>query len=220
MNNTMSSITSKQARASLAPVALGNCQPESSWPALDITAALKCLELVNTYRISKGLSSLSIRSSLASAAGWKARHMAEYEYMAHDDPAPPVSRSTGDRISTCGYTDGMWAENIAYGYTTPESVMAGWLNSVGHRANLEGNYSAIGIGVAGRAWCQVFGIIGTEPPPLPTINRAEILAKARAHMAKTTITYATWLRRRNSGYYTNLSATEWAKVEAELDKLK
>ena len=38
-------------------------------------------------------------------------------------------------------------ENIAYGYTTPEKVVAGWMNSEGHRARiLDTGYELIGIG--------------------------------------------------------------------------
>jgi uncharacterized protein YkwD len=47
------------------------------------------------------------------------------------------------------------AENIAVGYT-PESVVGGWIASSGHRANLLGNYTHIGIGyvrsAGGRAY--------------------------------------------------------------------
>lgn len=39
------------------------------------------------------------------------------------------------------------AENIAYGYT-PETVVDAWISSPGHRANLLGSYSHIGIGFA------------------------------------------------------------------------
>lgn len=38
-------------------------------------------------------------------------------------------------------------ENIAMGYSDPEAVMKGWMNSSGHRANiLRSNYGSIGVG--------------------------------------------------------------------------
>src|SRR5690606_25457852 len=40
------------------------------------------------------------------------------------------------------------AENVAYGSTTAKEVTEGWKNSPGHRQNLLGNYSLIGIGTA------------------------------------------------------------------------
>lgn len=33
------------------------------------------------------------------------------------------------------------SENVAYGYASTASAMEAWLNSSGHRANLEGNYT-------------------------------------------------------------------------------
>lgn len=55
-------------------------------------------------------------------------------------------------------------ENIAAGYGTPEEVMAGWMNSEGHRANiLNGNFTQVGIGyytdpnsTYGTYWVQIF----------------------------------------------------------------
>lgn len=53
-------------------------------------------------------------------------------------------------------------ENVAMGYTSPEAVMKGWMNSSGHRANIMNRgYVKIGVGVAkgsdGRLyWTQNF----------------------------------------------------------------
>ena len=70
----------------------------------------------------------------------------------------------GDRLRAAGYrTDGGWAENIASGYGNPAAVMAGWMASPGHRANiLNCSLRALGVGVArsdgGRLyWTQDFG---------------------------------------------------------------
>ncbi len=51
------------------------------------------------------------------------------------------------------------AENIAWGYPTPESVMAGWMNSSGHAANIiSPDVWEIGVGFAqGNYWVQDFG---------------------------------------------------------------
>lgn len=53
------------------------------------------------------------------------------------------------------------AENVAYGYGTPAAVMAGWMNSDGHRRNILSSNTHIGVGLAyganGRPyWTQVF----------------------------------------------------------------
>jgi hypothetical protein len=112
-----------------------------------------------------GLVSLNVSPTLTKAAVWKALHMAKYSYMAHDDPAPPVARTPADRLEACGYpsrTTG-WGENIAYGYSTSSSVVDAWLNSPGHRANIENaSYRSTGVGAATNAsgvvyWSQEFG---------------------------------------------------------------
>jgi hypothetical protein len=113
------------------------------------------------------------------AATWKAAHMAGFEYMAHDDPAPPIDRSWDQRIRDCGYSSGA-GENIAYGYRTPQAVFQGWLDSAGHRRNIENpSYRVIGVGAAVTAdgtpyWAQVFGLrveagdgLQLPPPPVP-----------------------------------------------------
>jgi hypothetical protein len=100
--------------------------------------------------------------------------MARYGYLAHPDPAPPVARSTAERMAACGVTGG-WGENIAAGYPTPASVFNGWLNSPGHRANIENPaYVAMGSGAASSAsgqiyWAQTFSSTGSglPPPPVP-----------------------------------------------------
>ena len=38
-------------------------------------------------------------------------------------------------------------ENIAYNYQNAESAMLAWLNSPAHKANLEGDYTHLGISV-------------------------------------------------------------------------
>ena len=54
------------------------------------------------------------------------------------------------------------AENIAWGQSTPESVMNSWLWSPGHRANIMSfSYNSIGCGVSFDKdnkpyWCVVF----------------------------------------------------------------
>ena len=122
-----------------ADAVVGDCTPGSDWGTPRQDFAARVVDLVNQHRASKGLSQLTVSTTLTNASIWKSRHMARYLYMAHNDPAPPVARTTSERLAACGYpsTTTGWGENIAYGYTTPEAVMQGWLNSPGHRANIE-----------------------------------------------------------------------------------
>src|SRR4029453_6114805 len=74
-------------------------------------------------------------------------------------------RDLVDRITATGYQGLIFGENIAAGYTTPADVIAAWLGSPGHRANLLGaKYRELGIGHAyiasskyGHYWGQDFG---------------------------------------------------------------
>jgi uncharacterized protein YkwD/chitodextrinase len=163
---------------------VGDCNPNASWPANRQDYADQVVALVNQHRASLGLTQLKVSPTLTAAAVWKARHMAAYGYMAHDDPAPPVARTWFQRVQACGYAGNGAGENIAYGYTTPAAVMNGWLNSPGHKANIENaSYRVIGVGVAGSTiyWSQDFGTTddsgsGTPPPPPPPPPPADTTA--------------------------------------------
>jgi hypothetical protein len=109
---------------------------------------------------------LAVSPTLRRAAEWKALHMARYEYLAHDDPPPPVARDAFRRMRDCGYTyPAALAENIAVGQPTPQDVVQAWLNSDAHRRNIENpNYVVIGVGAASRGsgpmyWVQDFGSV-------------------------------------------------------------
>ena len=156
---------------------VGDCTPGADWGTLRQDLASQVVQLVNQHRASLGLAQLAVTTPLANAAIWKSRHMAYYRYLQHADPAPPVARSVGERLLACGYpsTSAGWGENIAYGYSTASAVMQGWLNSPGHRANIENpTFRAIGVGAATSSaglvyWTQEFGTStgGTAPPPPP-----------------------------------------------------
>jgi uncharacterized repeat protein (TIGR01451 family) len=159
--------------ASPARAVLGDCTPDSSWPVNHPDLAAQVVALVNQHRQALGLNALDVSPTLTASAIWKARHMAQYRYLEHFDPAPPVARPTEDREAACGY---FWSfgENIAYGYSTPPSVVAAWLTSAGHKANIEHpSWRVTGVGVAADSfgtlyWAQEFGDTedaGSTPPP-------------------------------------------------------
>jgi hypothetical protein len=119
--------------------------------------------------------------------------MATYGYMAHDDPAPPVARSAGQRIADCGYHGSGWGENIAAGYPTAASVVAAWLASPGHKANIENpSYTVTGVGAApasgaGVLWAQDFGITddsGSSSGPPPTHSSPQTLVLRGFHVTR------------------------------------
>jgi uncharacterized protein YkwD len=155
-----------------AAVRTGDCTPDSSWPAANASLASQVMSLINQHRAGLGEGQLVTSPTLTASAVWKARHMANYNYFSHDDPAPPVTRTAADRVATCGYS-ASWGENIAEGFTSAQSVVDAWLNSAGHKANIENaSFVATGIGVATAGngvvyWVQDFGTVadGGSPPP-------------------------------------------------------
>jgi uncharacterized protein YkwD len=99
---------------------------------------------------------------LARAARAHSEDMARNNYFSHDsrDGASP-----SDRVVRAGYDFRGTAENIAAGQMTPEAVMAGWISSPGHCANLmDAEFTDMGVALAsnrrsqrGAYWTQVFG---------------------------------------------------------------
>jgi uncharacterized protein YkwD len=144
-----------------AAAAAGNCVPAPSWPADRADLAAQVVALVNAHRAELGLAPLAVSPTLTAAAEWKARDMAAYGYLDHDDPAPDA-RSADERVIACGYPATEWGENIGMGYATAQAVVGAWLASPEHRANIERpEYRATGVGVAGDPlyWAQSFGAV-------------------------------------------------------------
>ena len=76
---------------------------------------------------------MQVSSQLAAAAQGHSEDMAHNDYFSHTSLD---GRSPWDRIQAEGYNFWSAAENIAAGYPTPAAVMAGWMNSDGHRASI------------------------------------------------------------------------------------
>ena len=184
-----------------AAAAVGNCTPDASWGTPDTSFAAQVVTLVNQHRQSLGLSTLGVSPTLTASAQWKSAHMARYQYLQHDDPAPPVARTVSDRLAACGYpsTNVGWGENIAYGYQTPQDVMNAWLNSAGHKANIENpSFRAIGVGAVRSAngywyWTQDFGTVldsgSPPPPPSPTGPSVSITSGPATSTTSTAATF-------------------------------
>ncbi|MFJ4517940.1 CAP domain-containing protein [Streptomyces sp. NPDC088816] len=120
-------------------------------------ATARAVELVNSERAKVGCSALTVNDKLTKAAQAHSEDMASHQNMSHtgSDGSNP-----GDRITRAGYGWQSYGENVAYGYDTPEQVMAGWMSSAGHKANiLNCSFKEIGVGLAqpGNYWTQDFG---------------------------------------------------------------
>jgi uncharacterized protein YkwD len=122
----------------------------------------RVLELTNAERQKAGLGALTLNVQLTDAAQSYSQVLATTGCFLHTcGPVPNFAQ----RDAQAGYTE--WTsigENIAAGYPTPEAVVAGWMASAGHRANiLSPNFTEIGIGLVsgsgtyGTYWAQEFG---------------------------------------------------------------
>ncbi|MEU0338566.1 CAP domain-containing protein [Streptomyces bobili] len=122
-------------------------------------AVTRVVALVNSERAKAGCSPVTLNAKLSQAAQAHSADMASHNTMSHtgSDGSDP-----GQRITRAGYLWSTYGENVAYGYSTPEQVMAGWMASAGHKRNiLDCGFKEIGVGVAqpGNYWTQDFGTV-------------------------------------------------------------
>ncbi|SDX77264.1 Cysteine-rich secretory protein family protein [Lutibacter oricola] len=89
------------------------------------------LDLVNAHRTSIGLNDLEILNLVSSVAEEHTMYMIENGQISHDnfDDRAQQLMSAAKAKSV--------AENVAFGYSTAEGVLEGWLNSDSHRAAIE-----------------------------------------------------------------------------------
>jgi uncharacterized protein YkwD len=149
------------APAALAVPAQGAARAAAVCPGADLvpsaanTASVQraTLCLVNAERTRRGLSRLRAETRLAGAASRYARRMVAEQFFDHVSPTGSTMearvRQTGYLRNAVGWSLG---ENIAWGtgsVATPRSIVAAWMGSPGHRANiLRARFRDAGIGVA------------------------------------------------------------------------
>jgi uncharacterized protein YkwD len=86
---------------------------------------------------------LAWNNALASAALVHSDDMVAHNFFSHTGSD---GRSAGDRATAAGYLWSGWGENIAAGYGSASAVMAGWMASPGHCANLLApNFQHVGV---------------------------------------------------------------------------
>jgi uncharacterized protein YkwD len=105
--------------------------------------SVEILHLINEHRREKGLAPLVINEEITKAALSHSRNMAMKKVPFGHDKFDERMRAVGRKVPSMG-----WAENVAAGQTTAQGVVRSWLNSKGHRENIEGRYDLTGIGIA------------------------------------------------------------------------
>jgi uncharacterized protein YkwD len=111
------------------PTAATNAVPEEL-PA----EAAEFVSLMNEHRVDQGLAPLEWNTALGNVALAHSQDMRDRDFFDHTNPD---GDSPFDRMAAAGISYRRAGENIAYGYRTGEAVFTGWINSDGHRANIE-----------------------------------------------------------------------------------
>jgi len=115
----------------------------------------RVVELTNAERAKQGLPALKIDTELSKVARLKSQDIQSKGYFDHTSP---TYGSPFDMMKQFGISYRSAGENIAKGQRTPEQVVTAWMNSEGHRKNILGNFTHIGVGYieSGSVWTQMF----------------------------------------------------------------
>jgi uncharacterized protein YkwD len=114
----------------------------STAPTASRAPSTRVLQLVNEVRAngtSCGEKSfgpappLQLSGTLDSVASQHAADMARHDYFEHVDLD---GHTPADRVRATGYRERLVGENIAYGPTSADEVVQGWLHSTGHCENI------------------------------------------------------------------------------------
>lgn len=108
---------------------------------------------INALRLSRGRSELVVSAAAVQAAG---RHAADLQRTGGLSHSGSDGSSPGERLSREGQAWCSVAENLARGQKSEAEVLADWLDSPRHRANMLGRYTALGTARAGDVWVAVF----------------------------------------------------------------
>jgi uncharacterized protein YkwD len=143
------------------PVARVVPEAEASGPACPEDRLQTLLDAVNLLRTDRGLTPLRPEARLTEAARDHAGDLAAHRLRGHEgsDGALPPERAT-----TAGYPWILVGENVATGFTSPSTVVSGWMASPPHRRILlNPDFREAGIGwnegdpAVGPVWVLVVG---------------------------------------------------------------
>jgi uncharacterized protein YkwD len=102
---------------------------------------LKLAQVINEYRVSHGLNALEIVNHISYKSLEHNEYMIDNNVVNHDY----FNQRAENIIEVLGAVK--VGENIAYNFSTPNAALYAWLNSPGHKANLDGDYTHFGISI-------------------------------------------------------------------------
>jgi len=96
---------------------------------------VQILELINNHRLSIGLNPLADMTIVKSVAFSHTDYMVDNNEVSHANfyKRSDYLKANAGAIKV--------TENVAYGYSSAQSVVNAWLKSEGHRANIEGDFT-------------------------------------------------------------------------------
>ncbi len=98
--------------------------------------------IINQYRVSVGKSELQIVNHISYKSQEHNLYMIENNVVNHDY----FDSRANNIMQVLGAV--RVGENIAYNYSTPNAALHAWLNSPGHKENLDGDYTHFGISIS------------------------------------------------------------------------
>ena len=118
-------------------------------PSAAVSYADRVLALTNKERTSRGLRALSFSSCADGYANSWAKSLSLAGALSHQPLLPILNACSASRVG----------ENVAYGNVTPEQLVAMWMNSTGHRANiLNAAFTHLGVGDVTTSTGRVYGV--------------------------------------------------------------
>ncbi len=109
------------------------------------TDEVQVLDLINNYRQSIGLNKLEKIDYVSVKSEEHTNYMVSTGSMNHNffqDRYESIMTTLGAKNVS---------ENLACNYNTAQSVLNAWLNSAGHKANIEGDFTHFGISIRANA---------------------------------------------------------------------
>ncbi len=96
---------------------------------------IEILELINNHRINLGLTPLNNLNIIKSVAYTHTDYMVTINQVNHDNfyqrKNSLIQNASATKVS----------ENVAYAFSSAQSVVNAWVNSEGHRQNIEGDFT-------------------------------------------------------------------------------
>lgn len=119
--------------------------------------------IINQRRAENGLGALQLNGALVQVASFRAAEMAHLDngtsQVSHTRPNGTSFSTVARNIYGVGYS--VIGENVCDVISSASGAMTAFMNSPGHQANILGNYTNVGIGVAQASdgtfyWVQIF----------------------------------------------------------------